>query len=100
MQSNQFPRALDIARPLRAADIPVIIGGFHVSGCLAMLPDMQADIQTALDMGISLFAGEVEGRMDGLLQQAAAGTLRPIYNHMKDLPSLEGEPTPSCLKSS
>jgi Radical SAM superfamily len=94
VQSNQFPRALDIASPLRAADIPVIIGGFHVSGCLAMLPDMQADIQTALDMGISLFAGEVEGRMDGLLQQAAAGTLRPIYNHMKDLPSLEGEPTP------
>jgi hypothetical protein len=94
VQSNQFPRALDIARPLRAAGIPVIIGGFHVSGCLAMLPDMQADIQIALDMGISLFAGEVEGRMDGLLQEAAAGTLRPIYNYMKDLPSLEGEPTP------
>ena len=34
VQSNQFPRALDIARPLRAAGISVIIGGFHVSGCL------------------------------------------------------------------
>jgi DNA repair photolyase len=94
VQSNQFPRALDIARPLRADGVPVIIGGFHVSGCLAMLPDMQADVQIALDMGVSLFAGELEGRMDGLLQSAATGTLRPIYNHMKDLPSLEGEPTP------
>ena len=58
VQSNQFPRALDIARPLRAAGIPVVIGGFHVSGCLAMLPEMQADLQEALDMGSSLFAGE------------------------------------------
>src|ERR1700687_6389657 len=37
VQSNQYPRALDIARPLRAAGIPVVIGGFHVSGMLAML---------------------------------------------------------------
>src|SRR2546425_9199404 len=38
VQTNQFPRAVDIARPLRAAGIPVCIGGFHVSGCIAMLP--------------------------------------------------------------
>ena len=37
VQSNQYPRALDIARPFRAAGIPVAIGGFHVSGCLSML---------------------------------------------------------------
>src|SRR5207248_1144977 len=37
VQSNQCPRALDIARPLRDAKIPVAIGGFHVSGCLSML---------------------------------------------------------------
>jgi hypothetical protein len=30
VQSNQFPRALDIAAPLRAAGITVGIGGFHV----------------------------------------------------------------------
>ena len=48
VQSNQFPRAVDIARPLRAAGIPVCIGGFHVSGCLAMLPDIPADLQQAL----------------------------------------------------
>ena len=42
VQSNQYPRALDIARPFRAAGIPVVIGGFHVSGVLAMLPDLHA----------------------------------------------------------
>src|SRR6266700_4722549 len=36
VQSNQYPRALDIARPLREAGIAVAIGGFHVSGCLSM----------------------------------------------------------------
>src|SRR6516225_3011371 len=36
VQSNQFPRAMDIARPLRRAGIQVAIGGFHVSGCLSM----------------------------------------------------------------
>jgi hypothetical protein len=95
VQSNQFPRALDIARPLRAAGIPVVIGGFHVSGCLAMLPGVQPDLQQALDMGCSLFAGEGEdGRVDQVMQDAANGTLSPIYNHMNDLPALEGAPTP------
>ena len=37
VQSNQFPRALDIARSLRERDIMVAIGGFHVSGVLSML---------------------------------------------------------------
>ncbi|MFZ0018460.1 MAG: hypothetical protein WAL10_14110, partial [Acetobacteraceae bacterium] len=68
VQSNQFPRALDIARPLREAGVQVMIGGFHVSGCLAMLPEMQADLQAALDMGVSLFAGETEGRIDAVLR--------------------------------
>src|SRR5262249_50986131 len=37
VQSNQYPRALDIARPFRDAGIQVAMGGFHVSGCLSML---------------------------------------------------------------
>ncbi len=94
VQSNQFPRALDIARPFRAAGVPVIIGGFHVSGCLAMLPELQPELEAALDMGVSLFAGELEGRMDKVLQDSANGKLQPIYNYLDDLPSLEGEPTP------
>ena len=37
VQSNQTPRALDIARPLRQAGIKVAIGGFHMSGVIAMI---------------------------------------------------------------
>ncbi|MDA8049336.1 MAG: radical SAM protein [Rhodospirillales bacterium] len=94
VQSNQFPRAMDIARPLREAAIPVAIGGFHVSGCLAMLPGIQPDLQAALDLGVSLFAGEAEGRFEQILADALAGRMQPVYNFMEDLPGLEGAPPP------
>ena len=94
VQSNQYPRAVDIARPLRAAGVPVCIGGFHVSGCLAMLPNITPEIQEALDLGISIFAGEAEGKLTALLRDAHGDTLKPIYNFMADLPSLEGAPLP------
>ena len=55
---------------------------------------MQADLQEALDLGVTLFAGEAEGRIDTVLRDAAAGTLRPIYNYLADLPALEDAPTP------
>jgi hypothetical protein len=94
VQSNQFPRAVDIARPLRAAGVQVAIGGFHVSGCLAMLPQMPDDLKAALDMGITLYAGEAEGRFDTVLTDAFERRLKPLYDFMKDLPSLEGAPMP------
>src|SRR6266849_4626865 len=94
VQSNQFPRAMDIARPLRAAGIPVCIGGFHVSGCLSMLPEIPPELKEAMDLGISLFAGEAEGRLDLVLRDAWNGTLKPLYNYMNDLPSLDGVPMP------
>src|SRR5262249_52294189 len=95
VQSNQFPRAMDIARPLCEAGISVCIGGFHVSGCLAMLPELPADIREAQRLGISLFAGEAEaGRLERLLQDADRGTLQPVYNYLDDLPSLQGEVSP------
>jgi hypothetical protein len=98
VQSNQFPRAMDIARPLRAAGVPVVIGGFHISGCLSMLAAMQPDIQEALDLGISLFAGEAEERLDTLLRDAASSTLQPIYNYLNDLPSIQSAPVPFLLR--
>ena len=77
VQSNQFPRALDLGRQFRAAGLPVVIGGFHVSGCISMLPELTTELKAALDLGMSLFAGEAEGRMEGLLQDIASGTLKP-----------------------
>jgi radical SAM superfamily enzyme YgiQ (UPF0313 family) len=94
VQSNQFPRALDIAASLQALGIAVAIGGFHVSGVIGMLGGADPDLERAKAMGISLFAGEAEGRLDQLLQDAAAGTLKPLYNYMTDLPGLHGAPIP------
>ncbi len=95
VQSNQFPRAVDLARPFLAAGLPVCIGGFHVSGCIAMLPEMPQDMREAQALGISFFAGEAEeGRFDEVLRDAWNGTLKPLYNYMDKLPSLQGEPPP------
>ncbi|MBI4353647.1 MAG: radical SAM protein [Candidatus Omnitrophica bacterium] len=94
VQSNQYPRAMDLARQLRAEGIQVCLGGFHVSGCLSMLPVIPSDLQEAMNLGVSLFAGELEGRTDGLLQDAYRGELKPLYNYMKDLPDLGGSPVP------
>jgi hypothetical protein len=95
VQSNQFPRAVDLARPFLAANLPVCIGGFHVSGSIAMLPAMPPEMCEAQALGISVFAGEAEhGRLDQIMRDAWDGTLLPLYNFMDDLPPLEGEPAP------
>ena len=94
VQSNQFPRALDLARPLRERGIQVGIGGFHVSGTISMLGGKDADLQKAKELGISVFAGEAEGRLDEVLLDAANGALKPLYNYMNDLPHIEGTPIP------
>jgi len=94
VQSNQFPRALDLGRRFRAANLPVVIGGFHVSGCIAMLPDLPADLQAALDLGITLFAGEGEGRMRALLRDINGGAAKPIYNYLGDLPDMAAAALP------
>src|SRR5712691_3731307 len=74
VQSNQFPRAVDLARPFLRAGLPVCIGGFHVSGCIAMLADMPEEMRAAATFGISFFAGEAEhGRLDQVIHDAWGG---------------------------
>src|SRR5215831_15003257 len=95
VQTNQFPRAVDLARPFIAAGLPVCIGGFHVSGCLAMLSEVPPEMREAQALGISFFAGEAEeGRLDDVLRDAWNGALKPLYNYMDKLPALTGEPPP------
>src|SRR5687768_5519861 len=95
VQSNQFPRALDLTAAFRRLCIEVGIGGFHVSGTLAMLPGIEPNVQKALDLGAFIFAGEAEeGRLEQVLRDAIAGELKPIYNFMADLPGLEHVPIP------
>ncbi|MGD0201061.1 MAG: radical SAM protein, partial [Bryobacteraceae bacterium] len=45
VQTNQFCRAADIALELRREGVAVMIGGFHVSGMLAMFPTVPPEIQ-------------------------------------------------------
>jgi radical SAM superfamily enzyme YgiQ (UPF0313 family) len=94
VQSNQYPRALDIARPFRAAGIAVAIGGFHVSGCLSMLDGDAVGLDACRDLGISMFAGEAEGRFDQFLHDAASGQLKPVYNYLDELPGMQETPLP------
>src|SRR5687767_4810506 len=56
VQSNQYPRALDLTRMFRKQNIPVVIGGFHVSGVISMLPKLTPELQEALDLGAVLYA--------------------------------------------
>jgi len=94
VQSNQYPRAMDMARELRAAGVQVAIGGFHVSGCLAMLPRLPADLREAQDLGVTLFAGESESRFMDLLRAAQERRMKPLYDYMNDLPGMEGQRMP------
>jgi radical SAM family protein len=97
VQSNEFPRAVDIARPLREAGVQVLIGGFHVSGCLAMLKELPSDIKEAQGLGVSIYAGEAEDGLDEVVLDAAKRALRPIYDHMKHLPDIGEVSAPPFL---
>ncbi len=98
VQSNQFPRAVDLARAFRALDVPVVIGGFHVSGCISMLPELPADLKQAQALGVTLFAGEGEGRMADLLRDIDAGQAKPLYNYLHDMPGMEAAAIPVLPK--
>lgn len=95
VQSNQFARAGDLARALRTGGVNVLIGGFHVSGSLAMMPQIPPEIQALLDEGVTVVAGEIEGRWDGILRDALAGQLRPVYNFLLEPPALDAAPLPA-----
>ena len=86
VQSNQFPRAVDLARPFLAAGLPVAIGGFHISGCLAMLPEMPPEMRDAQALGITFFAGEAEDR------PARHGAARCLERHAGAAVQLHGRP--------
>jgi len=94
VQSNQFPRVMDMARPLRAAGVAVCMGGFHISGCVAMLPEPTPELKVAMALGISLFAGEAEGRFEQVLRDASNGQLQSLYNYLPDPPALAAVPLP------
>ena len=96
VQSNQYPRALDLARWFRERGVPVAIGGFHISGILSMIKEPGYGLQDALDLGCTLYAGEAEEHFEAFLRDAHANALKPIYDTMHDLPALQ-EAVPPLL---
>jgi radical SAM superfamily enzyme YgiQ (UPF0313 family) len=94
VQSNQFPRAVDLAREFKKEGIRSMIGGFHVSGCVEMIPELTPEIKEAMEEGITLVAGETELRWAELLKAACEDRLEPLYNFLGDKPKLEGVPGP------
>lgn len=99
VQTNQFARAVDLARFFLVEGIKVVIGGFHVSGCASMLPEMTAELKEAQALGITLFAGEAEGRFDELIQAVYENHLAPAYKFIDDLPAMERQPLPFLPRS-
>ena len=98
VQTNQFPRACDLARTFRNAGLTVLIGGFHVSGYLALLPDIPADIQLLMDQGVTIVKGEVEETWGDLLLDAVNNRLKPMYDFLNNKPDLYTKPIPAIRK--
>jgi radical SAM superfamily enzyme YgiQ (UPF0313 family) len=94
VQTNQFPRASDLAESFVDAGVTVIVGGFHVSGSLAMLPETPQEIQKLMDLGVSIVKGEVEEEWGRILEDAVHGRLESLYDLTKQLPDLTSAPVP------
>ena len=98
VQSNQFPRAADLALQFRELDLPVLIGGFHTSGIMELFPDLTPELQEMIDHGVTLVHGEVEEAWSGLLRDAYLGQLKPRYD-IKERPDLSKQPIPELDRS-
>ncbi|HWP23106.1 MAG TPA: radical SAM protein [Candidatus Binatia bacterium] len=97
VQTNQFPRAVDMARIFKAHGVPVIIGGFHTSGTINMLGEREPDIQELFREGICVVSGEVEGKWEVILGDFLSDGLKPLYSFAQDLQNLvdiEAAPLP------
>jgi radical SAM superfamily enzyme YgiQ (UPF0313 family) len=71
--------AYQIAARFRAAGVPVVMGGYHVT----FLPD------EALRFADAVVVGDAEGVWEQVVRDARAGRLRRIYQHPRQ-PSLDG----------
>jgi len=95
VQSGQFPRASEIALEFKKQGVDTMVGGFHVSGILALFDELTPELQTLVDAGVTLIAGESEtpGVLRSLFQDVLDGTLQLIYRFPK-APDLENAPLP------
>ncbi len=98
VQTNQYPRASDLAMEFRKAGVTVMLGGFHVSGLLALIPGVPDDMQRLMDAGVTIVKGEVEETWGDLLRDAVTGRLKPLYDFIDQKPDLYDKPIPLVRK--
>jgi radical SAM superfamily enzyme YgiQ (UPF0313 family) len=99
VQSNQFPRAADLARRFRSGGLQVLIGGFHISGTLSLFSEIRPEIQELLDLGVTVVNGEVEETWGEILEDALHDRLKPIYDFRDRKPELYDKPVPMIHRS-
>jgi len=109
VQTNQFPRACDIASLCKEAGAEVVIGGFHVSGSISTMLDgiavsdarrsdvpsphiMPPEIDSLMKNGIIIFHGESEGMWKDVLRDIVMGKQKLLYRG--GLPDLTSAPIP------
>lgn len=79
MLTSQIKRGFEIADSYRARGVRVICGGIAT-----MLHSEEAGLHAD-----SVFLGEAEGRMEGVLSDFRAGSLKAVYDFMSDPPPIE-----------
>jgi hypothetical protein len=102
VQSNQFPRAWDIARAFQREGVhDILIGGFHVSGSIALAEPgtIPPEIQQMMDEGITVVKGEVEDHWGAILQDVVADRRRRLYDFGEPKPDMSFQPLPALDKS-
>ncbi|MDR1486324.1 MAG: radical SAM protein [Planctomycetaceae bacterium] len=97
VQSNQFPRASDIAIRFRNLGVDVMVGGFHVTGVIALFDKLTPELQLLIDNGVALIAGEAEtpGTFEKIFTDAVNNDLQPVYRLPK-APDLTNAPLPKA----
>ena len=93
VQTNQFPRASDIAKKLTTLGIKTLIGGFHISGILSMFDEPTPEIQELIDRGVTVVQGEAENVWESILYDVLTGKEKPLYR-MTEFPDISEAPVP------
>lgn len=94
VQTNQYVRALALARRFRDRGVEVLVGGFHVSGVNALVPGIAPEIAEMLQTGAHIVRGEVDACWSEIFRQLLDGTLPPWVDHLHAQPDLKVQPLP------
>ena len=97
VQSNEFPRAVDIARPLREAGVQVRDRRLPRLGLPGHAEGAARRHQGGASARRVIYAGEAEEGLDEVFSTPPRGELSPLYDHMKHLPDIGDIDAPPFL---